>query len=161
MDYKSIQELIKTMSDSNLTLLEVEAEGIKIKLEKKCEQVLIERLPQLVPAPAVEAPVKTQEVMVSTPQAASEEAIEKVQSEKLEGTLITSPIVGTFYLAPSPEAEYFVKVGSKVKKGDTLCIIEAMKLMNEIEAEVDGEVIEILVKNEQMVEYGQPLFRIR
>jgi acetyl-CoA carboxylase biotin carboxyl carrier protein len=163
MDYKSIQELIKTMSDSNLTLLEVESEGVKIKLEKKCEQVLIEKWPQLVSTPSVEAPLaaQKQEVKTLAQQHVNEEAIEEVQNEKLEGILVASPIVGTFYLAPSPEAEFFVKVGSKVKKGDTLCIIEAMKLMNEIEAEMDGEVVEILVKNEQMVEYGQPLFRIR
>lgn len=163
MDYKSIQELIKTMSDSNLTLLEVESEGVKIKLEKKCEQVLIEKLPQLVSAQAVEAPapVQKQEVKASKEQFINEEAALETNNEKVEGTLITSPIVGTFYLSPSPDAKQYVKVGSKVKKGDTLCIIEAMKLMNEIEAEMDGEVVEILVNNEQMVEYGQPLFRIR
>lgn len=163
MDYKSIQELIKTMSDSNLTLLEVESEGVKIKLEKKCEQVLIEKLPQLVSAQAVAAPapVQKQEVKAFKDQFVNEEAALEANNEKVEGALITSPIVGTFYLSPSPDAEQYVKVGSKVKKGDTLCIIEAMKLMNEIEAEVDGEVVEILVNNEQMVEYGQPLFRIR
>lgn len=71
-----------------------------------------------------------------------------------------SPIVGTYYEAATPDADPFVSVGSKVKKGDTLCIIEAMKLMNEIEADADGEIAEILVKNEEGVEYGQPLFRI-
>jgi acetyl-CoA carboxylase biotin carboxyl carrier protein len=100
------------------------------------------------------------------PQAAAElmTAEEKVQPRveevKKEGTIVTSPIVGTFYASQGPDKEYFVKVGSRVKKGDTLCIIEAMKLMNEIDSEVDGEVVEVLVENEQMVEYGQPLFRI-
>ncbi|MBN2221985.1 MAG: acetyl-CoA carboxylase biotin carboxyl carrier protein [Vallitaleaceae bacterium] len=77
-----------------------------------------------------------------------------------EGIVIESPIVGTFYNSPSPDAEAYVSVGTKVKKGQVLCIIEAMKLMNEIEAEQDGEIAEIFVKNEQGVEYGQPLFRI-
>jgi len=76
------------------------------------------------------------------------------------GHLVESPIVGTYYNAPSPEADPYVCVGSKVKKGDVLCIIEAMKLMNEIEADQEGEIVEILVENEQGVEYGQPLFRI-
>ena len=77
-----------------------------------------------------------------------------------EGEIVTSPMVGTFYLKPSPEADAFVEVGKRVKKGDTLCIIEAMKLMNEIESEFDGVVEEILVKDGEPVEYGKPLFRI-
>jgi acetyl-CoA carboxylase biotin carboxyl carrier protein len=89
------------------------------------------------------------------------EKAEKAEPVKKEGVVVTSPIVGTFYGSPSPEVAPFVSVGSKVKKGEVLCIIEAMKLMNEIESEVDGEVIEILVQNEQMVEYGQPLFLIK
>ena len=75
--------------------------------------------------------------------------------------IVKSPIVGTMYSSPNPESQNFVVVGSMVKKGDTLCILEDMKLMNEIESEVDGEVVEVLVSNEDMVEYGQPLFKIR
>jgi acetyl-CoA carboxylase biotin carboxyl carrier protein len=75
--------------------------------------------------------------------------------------VVKSPIVGTMYSSPSDESQSFVKIGSVVKKGDTLCILEAMKLMNEIESEVDGEIVEVLVLNEDMVEYGQPLFKIR
>ena len=74
--------------------------------------------------------------------------------------VVKSPIVGTMYSSPSDESQNFVKVGSEVKKGDILCILEAMKLMNEIESEVDGEIVEVLVSNEDMVEYGQPLFKI-
>ena len=74
---------------------------------------------------------------------------------------VTSPIVGTLYLAAGPDKDNFVSIGAKVNKGDVLCIIEAMKLMNEIESEVSGEVVEILAQNEEMVEYGEPLFRIR
>lgn len=153
MDYKAIQELIKTVSDSKLTLLELESEGIKIKMEKKQEQVIIDRVPEVVKTIVAEeqAPAIVE----------SKQVEEKVQEAKKEGFIVTSPIVGTFYAASSPDAKPFVTVGSKVKKGDVLCIIEAMKLMNEIESEVDGEVVEILVQNEQMVEYGQPLFRLK
>lgn len=85
---------------------------------------------------------------------------ENVVAKDLGGHLVESPIVGTFYAASGPDVDNFVSVGSKVKKGDVLCIIEAMKLMNEIEADVNGEIAEILVQNEEGVEYGQPLFRI-
>ena len=82
------------------------------------------------------------------------------KEEKTAGKIITSPMVGTFYMKPSPNSDPYVKVGQKVKKGDVLCIIEAMKLMNEIEAEFDGEIKEILVKDGESVEYGKPLFKL-
>ena len=85
----------------------------------------------------------------------------QAEEESEDETYITSPIVGTFYSAPSPEAKAFVKVGDRVKAGQTVCILEAMKLMNDIESDFDGEVAEILVENGQPVEYGQPLFVIR
>lgn len=90
----------------------------------------------------------------------SHEKSEISRSKELVGHLVESPIVGTFYSASGPDAEDYVKVGDKVSKGDVLCIIEAMKLMNEIEADADGEIAEILVQNEAGVEFGQPLFRI-
>lgn len=152
MDYKAIEELIKTVSASKLTLLELESEGIKIKMEKKNEVVSIERIPEVVKTIAVEAQTEEKAEIAKTEEV-------KVETKK-EGTVVVSPIVGTFYNSPGPDAKPFVEVGSKVKKGEVLCIIEAMKLMNEIQCEVDGEVTEILVKPEQMVEYGQPLFRI-
>lgn len=154
MDYKAIQELIKTVSDSNLTSVELETEGVKIKLEKKQELISVERIPEVVKKVAAEEQTT---VAQETPEL---QEIVKVEAVKNEGLLVTSPIVGTFYDSPSPDSENFVAVGTKVKKGQVLCIIEAMKLMNEIESEVDGEIIEILAKKEQMVEYGQPLFRI-
>lgn len=156
MDYKSIQELIKAVSDSKLTLVELETEGIKIKLEKRQEVVSIERMPEVVKTIAVEQQAPVSNEIVRT----EERAEVKPQEAKKEGFVVTSPIVGTFYASAGPNAALFVEVGSKVKKGQVLCIIEAMKLMNEIESEVDGEIVEILVSNEQMVEYGQPLFRI-
>lgn len=155
MDYKAIQELIKTVSDSKLTLVELETEGIKIKLEKRQENA-VEKLTETIKKVSVEEiPQAAAELMT-----AEEKVQPRVEEVKKEGTIVTSPIVGTFYASQGPDKESFVKVGSRVKKGDTLCIIEAMKLMNEIDSEVDGEVVEVLVENEQMVEYGQPLFRI-
>lgn len=164
MDYKSIEELIKTVSESKLSFLEIEADGIRVKMEKKVEQVIVGKFEE---AAASSVPVlnsnenikvnyEVQETVVN-----KENAIPQVQPANSNETIVTSPIVGTVYLAANPTSEPFIKVGSKVKKGEVLCIIEAMKLMNEIESEVDGEIVDILVKGEQMVEYGQPLFRIR
>jgi acetyl-CoA carboxylase biotin carboxyl carrier protein len=164
MNYEQIQEIIRTMIDSNLTSLELEVEGVSLKLKKNAaeerEIVKIETEKKEV-KPLREAPLKNIEA-VQQPKV--QEVKPQVVNETADGGNIkgiTSPIVGTFYISSGPGKDNFVSVGSKVKKGQTLCIIEAMKLMNEIEAEVDGEVIEILVNNEQMVEYGQTLFKIR
>lgn len=169
MDYKNIQELIKTVSESQLTSFEIETEGIKIKMEKQ-QQVVVERMP--VYDASVE-PV-TREALTRENTAINQVSVQKVETSSASTVenvvnievaedlfVVKSPIVGTMYSSSSPEAENFVKVGSQVKKGDTLCILEAMKLMNEIESEVDGEVIEVLASNEDMVEYGQILFKIR
>jgi acetyl-CoA carboxylase biotin carboxyl carrier protein len=151
MDYKAIEQLMKAMDETNLTHLEIEEEGIKIKMKKEKEIVAVSTIEQKV-QPAAEV----------TPSKAVEGAeAPSPKEEAKEGALVHSPIVGTFYNAPSPGAKPFVSLGDKVKKGDTLCIIEAMKLMNEIEADIDGEIVEILVGNEEMVEYNQPLFRIK
>ena len=170
MDYKNIQELIKTVSDSKLTNFEIESEGIRIKMEKREEQVVVERM-TVNTAPA-ESNIKgsTTTENITTNQMSVEKLQENIAST-IENTakiiqdenivVVKSPIVGTMYSSPSDQSQNFVKVGSLVKKGDTLCILEAMKLMNEIESEVDGEIIEVLVSNEDMVEYGQPLFKIR
>jgi len=160
MDYKSIQELIKTVSDSKLTSFEIETEGISIKMGKG-EKIQFEGTD---PVKNIETTVNANEVMkeVSFEKASIDTKVEVSDKEKTEETALTikSPIVGTFYASASPKEEPFVKVGKKVNKGDTICIIEAMKLMNEIEAEDNFEIIEVLVGNEQMVEYGQPLFKV-
>lgn len=139
MDIKSIESLAKLMKETGLTSLELSQEGISLKLERRTEQI-----PAALPAasPFVPAPVEPE----SSPQ---------------KGALVLSPTVGVFYAAASPDSPPFVEVGTRVHKGDTLCIIEAMKLMNEIESEYDGIVEAVLVENENVVEYGQPLFRIR
>ena len=140
MDVKSIENLAKLMKENGLTSLALPQEGISLKLERKAEPG-----PALVPSPSpfVTAPVEPEPA--PAPQ---------------KGSLVLSPTVGVFYSAPSPDSQPFVEVGSRVRKGDTLCIIEAMKLMNEIPSEVDGTVVEVCVGNGQVVEYNQPLFRV-
>ena len=170
MDYKNIEELIKTVSDSKLTSFEIETEGIKIKMEKKEQQVVVERIPAAAVSAALNINEALNKEIIATNQVAEEkiksnvantvEVVESIASEE-NLFIVKSPIVGTMYSSPSDDSQNFVKVGTVVKKGDTLCILEAMKLMNEIESEVDGEIVEVLVLNEDMVEYGQPLFKIR
>lgn len=135
MEVREIIELMKAVSDNGLTKFELEHGDIKIFM--KCEKGTVT--------------VDETTVINSMPEK-KKEAI---------GNVISCPLVGTFYTSPSPEAECFVKVGDRVKKGQILGIVEAMKLMNEIESEYEGTVAEILVKNEETVEYGQPLFVIR
>ncbi|MBU3112560.1 acetyl-CoA carboxylase biotin carboxyl carrier protein [Clostridium lacusfryxellense] len=161
MDYKNIQELIKSVSDSQITSFEIDTEGITIKMEKKEQQVVLERIP--LHTPPVEQVIN--ETLTLRNIEAPEMYIGKLQNAALiipeeNIFIVKSPIVGTMYSSPSAESKNFVKVGSKIKIGDTLCILEAMKLMNQIESEVDGEVVEVLVSNEDIIEYGQPLFKI-
>jgi acetyl-CoA carboxylase biotin carboxyl carrier protein len=169
MDYKAIQELIKTMSDSKLTSLEIEAEGIKIKLGKESQVNRLEEDKLNIKKQECTNNLEVSELEVRKDSGLDEVSLEsvvrnkeEVKSKKDENLIdIKSPIVGTFYAAPSPEEPPFVSVGDKVKKGDVLCIIEAMKLMNEIEAEDDYEVVEVLVENEEMVEYGETIFKVK
>lgn len=149
MDVKKIESLAKLMKETGLTGLELVEDGQQLRLERQVEVVAA---PVAAPAPA--APVSA---------ASGAEALGVTHEEPApvkEGTLVLAPTVGVFYSAPGPDARPFVEVGDQVKKGDTLCIIEAMKLMNEIPAEVDGTVAEICVGNGQVVEFNQPLFRI-
>lgn len=156
MNLKEIKELIEVLKDTDVTELELEKAGSRIKIKKGAEgrvPVLVEHMTPAIshePAPLPAAPVP------QLPPAA-DTAREDAQKSYV---VVTSPIVGTFYRSPSPETAVYVEVGDVVKKGQILCIIEAMKLMNEIEAEVSGKVVEIVVDNAQPVEYGQPLFHI-
>lgn len=149
MDVKKIESLAKLMKETGLTGLELVEEGQQLRLERQVEVVAA---PVAAAVPAAPVPATGAEALGVTHE---EPAPVK------EGTLVLAPTVGVFYSAPGPDARPFVEVGDQVKKGDTLCIIEAMKLMNEIESEFDGVVEAVLVKNEEVVEYGQPLFRIR
>ena len=152
MDIAQIRKLIRLIQNSDVTEIEV-TEGD--------QTVRICRGQQAVAAPAPQAAPAVQTVQAPEPVAApAGESSPTAEAEASGKLIVRSPMVGTFYRAPSPEAEPFVKVGQKVKKGDILCIIEAMKLMNEIESEYDGVVEEILVDNASPLEYGQPMFVI-
>lgn len=150
MDYNDIKKLIEDMGNANIDELNIEfPEGIKISMKKNQNNIVSNM-----------QPVGAQ-CFVPEKQISNTINIEPKQNKIQEGKIIKSPMVGTFYSKPSPTSEAFVKVGNTVKKGDTLCIIEAMKLMNEIEAEYDGEIAEILIKDGEVVEFGTPLFRIK
>ena len=149
MDLRKLKTLIDLVSESGISELEVtEADG-KVRIVKTVPMAPIAI--QAVPTAAAAAPM--------APTAAPAAAAAAV-ADAPKGHVVKSPMVGTFYRAPSPGAKSFVELGQQVKAGDTLCIIEAMKLLNEIESDATGEIKEILVENGQAVEYGQPLFVI-
>ena len=157
MELDKIITLIKTVSDSNLTQFSLEEGNLKISMKT-------DKQTKVISAPVMPLPTAGESVPSAVISAAEEvqkaEALVGSETEP-EGNVVKSPLVGTFYNAPSPEAEAFVKPGDTVKKGQVLGIVEAMKLMNEIESEFDGVVKQVLVENEQVVEYGQPLFVIQ
>lgn len=155
MELEKIIELIHTVSESNLTQFTMEEGNLKISM-KTDKQTKVIAAPQA--AAAVPAAVVTETVQASV---SARENAQQTQEEILDGNVVKSPLVGTFYNAPSPDAEPYVKEGDTVKKGQVLAIVEAMKLMNEIESEFDGTVEKVLVSNEDVVEYGQPLFVIK
>ncbi len=154
MEIENLIKLIKTVSESDLTGLKYEENGVKLHLTKKKDQVHA-----AAPAAAYGADQAVSDINV--PSAKEAENTEVTASQKPAGKIVESPLVGTFYAAPAEDAAPFVSVGDTVKKGQTRAIIEAMKLMNEIESEYDGTIAEILVENGQPVEYGQPLFCIQ
>lgn len=150
MDFKEIEDIINFLSNTDVVEFELERPNGKVRIKRRSagRHEIIEAMPAAAASPVVAAPEQKPEE-----QKAEKEA---QKSEKLKQ--ITSPMVGTFYRAPAPDTQPFVEVGSAVKKGQTVCIIEAMKLMNEIESEFAGNVISILIENGQPVEYGEPLF---
>ena len=154
MEFENLLTLIKTVSDSELTDFDYEENGTRIRLKKKKETVVVSGTSSNVPVMGLEN-IQTVENV-----AAVNTANTQTDNGEPEGMVVKSPLVGTFYAAPAEDADPFVSVGDPVKKGQTLAIVEAMKLMNEIESEFDGKVAEIYVENGQAVEYGQPLFRI-
>ena len=162
MELDQILQLIDKVSDSSLTAFDYEADGIKIAMEHgKAAPVQV----QMSGVPSG-AGLQMAEMMggangVTVKETAGKSTAAEDHSEAEEGVFVTSPLVGTFYTAPAEDAEPFVKVGDTVKKGQVVAIVEAMKLMNEIESEVDGVIAEVLVKNGEMVDYGKPLFRVK
>jgi acetyl-CoA carboxylase biotin carboxyl carrier protein len=140
MEIDDLKELIELLKETDITEIQLEKDGTKVRIKR--EKILS----------SVEIPVQK--------FGSLQEKVTGETEEEARLITVTSPIVGTFYRAPSPEASPFVEVGTKVKKGQVLCIVEAMKLMNEIESEADGIIIKVLVENGQPVEYGEPLFLI-
>ena len=138
MEYEKIKQLMDDMGNSKLSSIDIEfPDGVKIKMEKNDNSIV-------------------KEVTTEKPITKQKEEVK----EEIEGNIVKAPMVGTFYIKPSPTSNPYVEVGSEVKKGSILCIIEAMKLMNEIESEYSGKIAEIYVKDGDSVEYGKPLFRI-
>ncbi len=144
MEYEKIKQLMDDMGNSKLSSIDIDfPDGTKISM-KKNENVEI----------------STKAMKSSSQDVKKEEPELEQSSNENTGKIVKSPMVGTFYIKPNPSANPYVEVGKKVKKGDVLCIIEAMKLMNEIESEFDGEIAEIFIKDGEAVEYGKPLFKI-
>ena len=141
-----IEKLAKIINDNGLSELSLEDGDQAITIRKDAPEIVT----VAAPPSAVQAPVETAQVQ-------EEEAKKPAQ----KGKAVTSPMVGTFYAAPSPDAEPFVEVGSEIKEGDVVCIIEAMKLMNEITAEFDCEIVSVVCEDAKMVEYGQKLFKVK
>lgn len=145
MEYEEIKKLIDDMGNSKLSSLDIEfPDGIKISMAKTVQN---------------DISVVTAERITPTVVEIDSTKKEEPKDENLQ--IITSPMVGTFYSSDAPDKPAYVKVGDKIHKGQVVCIVEAMKLMNEIESEFDGEVVEVCAKNEEMVEYGAPLFKIK
>ena len=151
MNLKEIKEIIALMNENNLGEIEIEREGLKLKLKKTALEAQLQ------------APVHYAVESIPAPRAsalsAAPVAIEQTKAESSKTTKdIQSPMVGTFYRAPSPEAAPFVEIGQTVEVGQVVCIVEAMKLMNEIKSEIRGKVVEVAVSNSEPVEFGQTLF---
>jgi acetyl-CoA carboxylase biotin carboxyl carrier protein len=153
MDFNLIKKLVKLIDQSEVTDLEVEQEGIRIKVAKKIRGVQTYVQPQFTQQPQP-AQAESKPAAADTAPPKDEKPVEKLHE-------VRSPIVGTFYRAPAPDADSYAQVGDVVSVGSVLCIVEAMKLMNEIESDVNGKIVKILVENGKPVEYNQPLFLIQ
>lgn len=163
---QEIREIIKLIDQSSIEEFSYESEGSKIELKKgNAEKVIIDAVTQPAAVVQRDVPVAQTKAVETIEQAPQVEApIVQVETPHAEDTSlhkITSPMVGTFYAASSPDVPAYVQSGDKVKEDSIVCIVEAMKLFNEIEAEVSGEIVEVLVKDGQLVEYGQPLFLVK
>jgi acetyl-CoA carboxylase biotin carboxyl carrier protein len=158
---QEIREIIKLVDQSTLEEFVYEHEGSKIQLKKQVEPKTVTTYVQNAVDPVAQP--TAQPVQAAAPVKEAQPVVESKTETHSTDNLhkITSPMVGTFYASPSPDAGVYVSVGDKVKENTVVCIVEAMKLFNEIEAEVDGEIVEILAENGQLIEYGQPLFLVK
>jgi oxaloacetate decarboxylase alpha subunit len=155
MNLKELKELIEMLKNTDVSELEIERSGVKVRIRKGGDVSFHPVMPRMeYPPAAIVAPA------VAEPEKAVPAAEKAPAAAPANQTRVTSPIVGTFYRSSSPDKPSYVEVGDTVKKGQVLCIIEAMKLMNEIESEAAGKVVQVLVENGQPVEYGQALFVI-
>jgi acetyl-CoA carboxylase biotin carboxyl carrier protein len=169
MDLNQIKQILDLVREHELAELEIEHEGLRLKVRKDANGAHVVTMPApIVPAAATPAgsgvgSVAAAPTAPTLPPAsvAAPQAAEAAPDAEIELAVVKSPIVGTFYRASEPGAQPFIEIGSMVKKGQVLCIIEAMKLMNEIDSEYDGEVVNIYVENGQPVQYGERLFAIR
>lgn len=157
MDFKEVKELVDIINKSDIAYFEVEKEGVHLKMDKSYNRGEVNESTNIVKGNNVS---EKEKIIKNNTNESNAETINNIKDDE-NIYIVKSPMVGTFYDSPSVGAEPFVNVGSKVKKGDVVCIIEAMKLMNEILTEESGEIVEVLVKGEQLVEYGEPLFKVR
>jgi oxaloacetate decarboxylase alpha subunit len=158
MNLKEIKELIELLKDTDISELEIERSGVKVRIRKGGDVTFHPTMPRMeYPPAAIVAPAVAEVAAPAPVSAAAERVAEPAKANQIK---VTAPIVGTFYRSSSPDKPAYVEVGDVVKKGQVLCIIEAMKLMNEIESETAGKVVQLLVENGSPVEYGQPLFVI-
>lgn len=153
MNQKQIFELMEKFDESKLSVLKLESEGFKITLKSECETVPMATYPQAGAIPAAALPT-----VHGAPSSATNAADVQISADT---EIISSPIVGSFYRSPGPDSPAFVEEGSTVNAGDSICIIEAMKIMNKLEADFACEIVKILAENGQMVEYGAPLFEVK
>lgn len=175
MDIQHVISLIDAVSNANIMNFQIEEGSFKLSMDKLTQRTEVSPATSVSTATGIASDNKQldTDVQKSIVVETKNSETQKVSLEKVESSAVTkvadaanikvveSPIVGTFYSAAGPDSDNFVKIGDKVKTGQVLCIVEAMKLMNDIESDYEGEIVEILVKNEQMVEYGQPLFKIK
>ncbi len=174
MDYQEVKELIGIIEGTDFTRFSLHINGVEVAMERgggadpetQIRQTAVQTDAQTAAQPAgnaaAESVIRAEQpgqIAERASERTSETALERAQKDP-EGHYVTAPLVGTFYASPTPDAPAFVKAGDSVKKGDVLCIVEAMKFMNEITSEFDGTVAEVLAEDQAMVEYGQPLFRI-
>ena len=160
MNQKEIKELIEFLIEKNIAEFELERGDVKVRIKRASPEP--QQVERIISVPAVHIPGPQTPVVAPPPHAAVTHVIPQAAAEKAEDLhRVKSPMVGTYYESPSPGSPPFIKPGDVIEVGQILCIVEAMKLMNEIEADVAGEVVECLVKNGQPIEYGQDLFAIR
>lgn len=161
MDLNYLRRIVKILDESSVSELRIEEEGLFIKLSKNASGTTNYRQAFTQNIPSENKSELIEQTSIEQTKKEKPEVADKKEDETIGGHIVKSPIVGTFYRSPSPDSESYVEIGSHVIKGSTLCIVEAMKLMNEIESDTTGTITKILLENAQPVEYGQPLFVIK